>query len=990
VSEAGSSVPGLMAGSTPCIGRERQLAQIWEQLRTSLCSELRVVVVTGEPGIGKTRLLSEVAVRAVRAGLTVLSGGSSEAAGMPPYLPFLEALGTYMRTAPAEVLREQAGAHAASLAGIFPELGWRLGEVPPTYPLPADQALLRLYQAVGAFLEAVAAGGLVLMFDDLQWADSSSLDLIVHVARHRHTARLLFLMACRADDVALSPVLDRTLAELTRLRVLTTINLPPLVEPDIAALAAGHLHGPVDAAASRQLYAHSEGNPFFAEELLCAWLQSGALSRTGSQLAWRLTLAPDETLPASIVSAIRLRLIHLPPDVVDHLRVAAMIGRTFDVELLAKVQRSGPAGVEDRLADAERAGLIRADQVGGYTFCHDKVRECLYSEVSSTRRQVLHARIGEALEADQRPGDRWRIADLAFHFARSRDTERGVTYLRQAAAEAVRTYAPQQAVSHLQMALSLVSEDDPQRGTLLLTVGEAALMAADDATAKTAFAAARTWFEHREEHTSSARAAYGAGIAHWRLDEGEAARQSLETALTLLDAAPHPEPAFVQTLIALANLLGVVIGRHDEAIGYGRQALEIAHQLEDRALEAGVSRTFGFLLVRDNDLAAGIALLEQALASAQAEGDPVEVAACCAYLAQAYCWSAALERSRVVSLLREATVRAYPQPHEQSYVYTWLAFLEALRGAWVEAERYLALAEPAVVSVASLEPRAFLQQVRGYLAYQQGDYRRAARELRTGIEIFRTQDPSELLLCLGLYGLALQATGRFREARACIAEQEALTGALRAGSLAALSARGCLALMAVGVGDTALAAGHYDALLVCRGQHHWFLVDRVLGEITALAADWSAAARHLDEAEQIAEREGLLPEMGRVLLAQANLELARDRPGNLTRARLRLTQSLALYRDLHLGRRVQEIRQRLRELPAQATARPSAPVPAALSPREIEVLCLVAEGKRNREIAEALSISPSTVAKHVTAIFNKTGCDNRAAATAFALRHGLA
>ena len=189
--------------------------------------------------------------------------------------------------------------------------------------------------------------------------------------------------------------------------------------------------------------------------------------------------------------------------------------------------------------------------------------------------------------------------------------------------------------------------------------------------------------------------------------------------------------------------------------------------------------------------------------------------------------------------------------------------------------------------------------------------------------------------------------------------------------------------------DAERAASHYADLLACRGQHHWFLVDRILGEIATLVGEWADATDHLDQALCIAEREGLLPEKGRILIAQANLELAQGRSGNVTRAWQRLTEAVALFRGLRCKSLVRQTRQRLRELPQATSMRNRAPIPAALSPREVEVLHLVATGKRNREIAQALNISTSTVAKHLTAIFDKTGCENRAAATAFAFRHGL-
>lgn len=141
----------------PLIGRQREVALLWDQFEAAAHGRANVVFVTGEPGIGKTRLLAEIAARVERTGAAVLRGGGTEAAGMPPYLPFLEALGQHIRMAPLEQLREQAGAAVTILAGILPELPARLGELPPAYPLPPEQARLRLYEAAGAFLAAIAA-----------------------------------------------------------------------------------------------------------------------------------------------------------------------------------------------------------------------------------------------------------------------------------------------------------------------------------------------------------------------------------------------------------------------------------------------------------------------------------------------------------------------------------------------------------------------------------------------------------------------------------------------------------------------------------------------------------------------------------------------------------------------------------------------------------------------------------------------------------------
>ncbi len=979
------------------IGRQQEAALLWSRFEMAISGRCDVTCVTGEPGIGKTCLLEEMAARATRAGAVVLWGGASAVEGMPPYLPFLEALGQYIQVTAPDRLRDQVGLVASILVTILPELAVRLGEFPDGHPLPAEQARLRLFEAVGGFLTAIAAsapGGLLLVLDDLQWADAASLDLLCHVARRRTGARVSILGACRAGEVEQNPALEWALAELSRLRALTTLTLAPLQAEEIAVLAAGYLGGPVDPAAGQALYTHSEGNPFFAEELLRGWLEAGVLSshRDGphGRPCWTLMMPLESGLPPSIVGAIRQRLARLTPAVIDHLRVAAIIGRTFASALLAEVEGREAEAVEEELLAAERVHLIRGDRAGVFTFGHDKVRECLYAEVSNARRRRLHGQIGLALEVCAAQESTQRLAELAFHFSRSDDRARGVDYSRRAAEQALRACAPREAMAHYQVALDLLEPNDERRGDLLLALGEAALPAAAAERAVSACQTAQAWFKRAGNLAAAARAAYVLGLAHRRMGAPLAAQAALERSLALLEHAGVPAPESVHVLADLADLLGVVLGRHEEALVYGKRALEIARGLGDDTLEAAAGRVVGFLLVRENDIPVGLPLLEHGLALAEASGDLAIAADFCACLAQAYCWIGEMEHSRQVSLRREELTRRGGLLYHACYVHTWLAFLHVTRGGWAEAERRLAQAQPAVESVAAAEPLALLRQMRGYLSYQRGDCALAEREFRAAVDTFRGQDPGELVLCLGPLGMALLATGQRQAAQACVDEQETLIATLSPGCLPTLSARGCLALMAVALGDGERAARYYADLLACRGQHHWFLVDRILGQIALLRGDWLAASAHLADAEAIAQREGLWPEMGRILLAQADLSLAQGGPWSGARARGLLGQAQAIYRKLGLDGEARRVRARLRGLPPQPGAPAPIPLPAGITPREAEVLRLVAAGRRNREIAQELALSESTVAKHLTSIFNKVGVDNRAAAAVFAIRHGLA
>ncbi len=197
------------AGRLPLVGRQRELAVLMERLTDAVRGVLTVALVAGEPGIGKSRLLEEVAAWARARGHAVLRGGAVDAEGMPPYLPLIEALGAYVRAAEPEVLRARAGVHATVLATVLPELALRLGDLPAGYSLPPEQARLRLFEAVGALLLALAGSGtppgLLLVLDDLHWADAATLDLVCDVARRYPQAPLLLLGAYRPGETRRNP-----------------------------------------------------------------------------------------------------------------------------------------------------------------------------------------------------------------------------------------------------------------------------------------------------------------------------------------------------------------------------------------------------------------------------------------------------------------------------------------------------------------------------------------------------------------------------------------------------------------------------------------------------------------------------------------------------------------------------------------------------------------------------------------------------------------
>lgn len=961
------------------VGRERELGLLLERVAWAAAGRLSVALLAGEAGIGKTLLLDTLARRAAEQGATVLRGGASADEGMPPYLPFIQALGAYARQAPLDVLRAEVDGAGPVLAAVLPELATRLPDEPGAAYLPADQARLRLFDAVGSLLERIAADRpLVLVFDDLHWADAASLDLVCYVARQHPTARLLLVGAYRAEEAELRPELQRALVELNRLRVLETVAVGPLDRDEVGALARGHLGAPSAPGVTAALAEHSEGNPFFVEELLRGWVETGVLVR--GRAAWDLVGAPP-TLPSGLVGAVRSRLARLSAETVELLEAAAVVGRSFDVGVVAQVVGRDPEVVEGRLAEARRAHVVEAVDADHCRFVHDKVRECLVDGVASYRRRRLHGLIGLALE--ERDGS---PSELAFHFASSGDRARGAEHALTAADQARDRFAFDEARALFATALDLIGVDDPRRGDALLRLGEAARLAGDEAEAAEAFQAALDWFAARGGRSAAGRAARHLAETWARVEQSALSREAFERAIALLD--PDGDADLALALAGLATLLAVSLHEHLSGIDHARRALAVAERLRDARVLAVATRTLGNLLVRVDDLEEGTALLERALELSTACGDTAEAAECCACLTIGHFWAGAINRSREVGQRRLELARLGHDPYQLRHAYTWLAVLDATQGRLDDAALLLDAASERVERLASPEPRAYLQFCRAAMRFFTGDVLAAEADVEPAIKLFRAIGPGALVWYLGLLGLIQAAGGRREEARATFEELDGLTRELARGSLHVVEPLAYLAQLALVLDDDALVDRVRPRLEPLSGRFGDFLFDRLLGEMALRDGDRAKAGRLLGAAEALARREGLVWELGRTLEASARLALAtRDRNGRRAAA-YHLNEAAVIYEGVGAPGEARRVRVELRRLDRGGVQR--AHLPAGLSPREAEVLKLVAAGRTNRQIAADLVLSEKTVENHLGSVYAKTGAENRAAATAFAFRNGLA
>jgi ATP/maltotriose-dependent transcriptional regulator MalT len=301
-----------------------------------------------------------------------------------------------------------------------------------------------------------------------------------------------------------------------------------------------------------------------------------------------------------------------------------------------------------------------------------------------------------------------------------------------------------------------------------------------------------------------------------------------------------------------------------------------------------------------------------------------------------------------------------------------------------------AQAEAAVASLASSEPRAFLHKMRAFLAMCRGDNAESEESMRAAVALFRELGPSVLVWHLAPLGLIQLSQGKRQGVLDCMHELETLLASQQEGTIVVADVLSKLALMALGLDDHERVVRSYPQLLPFQGRFLDVLLDRVLGEMEIVLGAWPQAHAHLKSAEEMARREGILPELAHTLIAQGTLLLRRGGRGSVVRARTLFEEALALLEQLRMPGETRGVRQRLEQLPKKSPVKSTQPLPAGLTTREVEVLRLIVAGKSNRQIAEALVLSQRTVANHLAHILNKTGTDNRAAATAFAIRHGLA
>jgi DNA-binding SARP family transcriptional activator len=892
------------------VGRHRELAQLKQ--RWDLADEGHLVLISGEPGVGKTRLAQELIAHAKQTGATILRGGCYEYEATTPYLPFVEGLRDWVRTQPVDALRTLVHAVAPELAKLAPEVEVKLGLTTPNPPLPPNEERLRLFDNVARFLQVLAAGrGLLLFIDDLQWADMGTLSLLHYILRHTRTERLLILATYRDVELARTHPLSSALVDWNRERLTSRLALQRLSPEETAAFVATLLgQASIAPGFAEIIYRETEGNPFFIEEVIKSLIEHGQIYRVGDR--WQCHQIPELWIPQSIREAIGRRVARLSSGCTDMLHTAAALGRVFSYDQLFAASAMKEDQLLDTLDEAAAAQLIRPETGDAFVFRHDKIREVLYEELNPIRRTRLHLRIGETLERLHASRPDVPIQDLAHHFAHGGDLERSLRYSSLAADEAERLFAHDETLKFLQQARQSASELNlvEQVSSLDERMGDTYALRGPVCLAVEAYERALSPVTAPEK-----RAALKAKIGGiYGVVGGPTGLRYLQEALAEL----NPRTQRIEMAIATA-----LVGRYHHYCAEHTRAIEF---------------------------------LERARALAEPDDDPKSLTMIYTYLAGAFQHLTRFDESERWARATIELSERKNYPLAAAYGYEFLSESACFRGVWEDALTHAARNREIGERIGAQARVAWAHFARAYALYGKGHLSEARVAARTALELAdtigegrlatwvhpllaiiqvdmgddeaalssaergreRADESGQIVLqCWSLHALGYRHMQREEWSPAVECYQRATARWRPTGNpFAPLLIGASSAEAHLGKGRVAEAAQMIDEYLTfaifAQAPHPCAMAKRVQGEVHAARGAWETAGPAYDDAVAGLDALGSRLELGRALYHRGVMWRSR---GEASATRADVSRAREIFHEIGAGRDRQRAEMLLRGLP---------------------------------------------------------------------------
>ena len=992
------------------IGREGDLAALQWLVEETKRGQGRVAFVSGEAGVGKSRLITEAAHKARQQGFFHLQGHCFQTDNALPYAPFLDLLRSYMMSSTPEQIAQEWEAIAAELLRLLPEVRGLIPAFASVLPLPAldpQQEKRRLFGAMTHFFTRLATRQpLLLVVEDLHWCDDIGLECVFHLARQTARLPLFLLLSYRNDEVSVR--LRHWLAAFDRGHLSHEVVLARLSRDDVDAMlqAIFALHSSTQTGLLESIYTLTDGNPFFIEEVLKSLLASGEIAARNGVWERTLLLGTHQhrpPIPRSVQDAVHQRSEHLTPLAQQLLTLAAVAGRRFDFSVLRSILQVDEPEMLPLVKELMEAQFIVEESEERFSFRHALTRQAISSKLLIRERRALHRTLAETIEAlhPSAYAQEALVVDLAYHFFEGAVWSKALEYGQRAAERSVALYAPRAAIEHFTRALQAQSH--------LQERPEAAL--------------------HRAR-----------GQAYETLGEFERARRDYGQAISI---ARHTQDGIMewQSLLDIGFLWA---GRDYEQAGqWLRQALDLAQRLADRQLQAQSLNRLGNWLVNTGQAERGLQAHHEALAMFEHLQDTQGRAETFDLLGMAHAiygdtMGAVEHLRRAIALFRTQNDQQYLISSLTSYVVcagpsvaeTTYSVSERLENCARVATEALHLAQ----QIDSLHAQAYVEWVIGGTLAYYGEFgaaqQHAQEALRIATEIGHVQWTAGAYFSLGrLYLLLLEPALAMETLKKGLAISSEIGSAWWTGNFTAYLAQACIlkgvlpraeaALKAViardqtprssperrmiwAWGELALANDEPDVALSIAER----LLSSVPGDhqeqpipwLLRLKAKALIASGRMKEVPEVLEaaKNGLLARQERpllwqvhALLGQVHTYLKQDK-----QARQEFVAASHVIHALKASIDDDYLREHFSRLALKSLPREfslSGPVTSVeqfhgLSEREYTVATLVAEGKTNREIAQTLIVGERTVETHVSNILAKLAFTSRKQIAAWRLQ----
>ncbi|MCH8350568.1 MAG: AAA family ATPase [Chloroflexi bacterium] len=962
------------------------MAELKAVLDESLSGHGQMAMVAGEPGIGKTRAASELANYAQALGAQVIWGWCYEGEGAPPYWPWIQSIRSYVRGAIAAQLASEMGAGAADIATLVPAVHEKLPDLIPSPQLEPEQARFRLFDSIATFFRnASTSSALVIILEDLHWADRSSLLLWEFMSKELSDARVMLLGTYRDVEVDRRHPLSRSIGTLIREPNFHRLLFGGLSLQDVGKFVELSAGVTLTGSNLELIYARTEGNPLFLNELV----RLLADEREGAADSW------TARLPEGIRDVIGRRVLRLPETCQEVLTVASVIGREFTLGQLAPLFANlTDEQLMDVLDDGLTARIIEETPniLARYQFTHALIQETMAGELSTNRRVRLHARIAEALEEFYGSEVESHAAELAHHFSEAQTVlgaEKLVRYCLLAGERGLASYAYEDALTHFERGMvargiipsGTEAAPDEESAALLFGLGRAQAATAQTHGFQEALNTLRRAFDYYAEAGLVAQAVAVAEQPMFVALGFTGVERLIAQALELVES----DSIEAGRLMARHGyFLNRELGDYEAATKAFNGALAIARRERDAALEMEALAMSSMSEMWQSRWQSSVDMGLRAVELAPNVGNPrAEVIARIHGAASLVILG---ERERGREFIKPSLSLLDRVEHGLQAYALWLNEAPArLGGDWQVARDF---------NDRGLENGhfdTFILGTRVMLEYEVGEYSQGETFMQRLLEAMTGAPPgpsAEYAFSAQVIAKVARITGVTD--RLEVAESAGMTvvSSPAAVPLAVSLARIGLSLVAVHRGDVGAAQENYAFFDSQRGIAYFdFSVDRLLGLLSQTMGNLDQAAAHFEEALAFCRKAGYRPELAWTYYDYADLLLARSEVDDLPNATEFLDQSLTIATELVM-RPLME-RTIARQQGISPTLKDAPAYPDGLTEREVGVMRLIASGRTNQEIGDELFISARTVANHVASIFNKTGAANRAEAATYASRNGL-